>query len=97
MRKQVVAELDAAATGGLRPDLTLLFDLEERLGLVRATGAGRKLDRMEMAGAAFHYRVRQEFQKLAKEDTVRIKMIKVAGKSKEAITEEAMKHLERFL
>ena len=48
------------ATGGLEPDLTLLFDLDPKLGLARVARRGQK-DRLEGADLAFHRRVRKGF------------------------------------
>lgn len=48
------------ATGGLVPDVTLVFDLPVEDGLARADGRGAR-DRMEQAGDAFHRRVGAAF------------------------------------
>ena len=53
------------ATGGLEPDLTLLFDLEPEIGLARVAARGQK-DRLEGADLAFHQRVREGFWAQAK-------------------------------
>lgn len=57
----------AQATGGLEPDLTLLFDIEPELGLARVAARGQK-DRLEGADLAFHQRVRVGFLAQAKTD-----------------------------
>ena len=58
------------ATGGLVPDLTILFDLSVEVGLRKAIASknefSSKGDRMERAGMAFHRRVRQGYLALAK-------------------------------
>lgn len=56
-----VRDLNARATGGLRPDLTVLFDLDPQRGLERA-GVRGALDRLERADPGFHARVREGFQ-----------------------------------
>jgi dTMP kinase len=53
-----VAELNRWATGGLRPDLTVLLDLPPTAGLVRRTPSA---DRLEAEPADFHERVREGF------------------------------------
>ena len=55
------------ATGGLRPDLTVLLDLDPRDGV----GGIAEKDRVEGAGAEFHARVREGFLKLAARDPER--------------------------
>lgn len=52
------------ATGGLLPDLTVLLDLDPRVGLQRA-GARAALDRLESDTLAFHQAVRDGFRALA--------------------------------
>jgi dTMP kinase len=54
------------ATGGLLPHLTVLLDLDPRVGLQRA-GARASLDRLEGASLAFHEAVRDGFLALAAE------------------------------
>ncbi|WP_176015256.1 dTMP kinase [Victivallis sp. Marseille-Q1083] len=70
--------LNDFATGGLRPDLTLLLDIApevslERTGHRAAAEAGR--DRIENAGQAFHRRVRDGFLALAAAEPGRIRRV----------------------
>ena len=82
----LVRTVNDAATGGLRPDLTLLLDLDPETGLRRARSAtlasqgGRPEgweggDRMERETAAFHDRVREGFLALARIEPQRIRVI----------------------
>lgn len=57
-------ELNALATGGLTPQLTVLLDLDPAEGLRRVRGRGEP-DRLEAEAEAFHRRVRQGFLELA--------------------------------
>ena len=57
-----VARLSTWATGDLRPDLTLLLDVDPVVGLARA---GSTPDRMEAESLEFHRRVRAGFLTLA--------------------------------
>lgn len=57
-------------TGGLKPDLTLLLDLDPAVGLQRAAARGQP-DRLERADLAFHQRVRQGFLALAAQEPER--------------------------
>ena len=58
-------EVTWEATGGLRPHITVLLDLEPELGLRRAAQTGT-LDRLERADLGFHHRVRAGFLELAR-------------------------------
>ena len=69
--------LNAVATGGLKPDITILLDVDTITGLDRAKGKGP--DRMEKKEIAYHKRVRAGYLKLAKAYPGRIKVIKVTG------------------
>lgn len=74
---KVVDALNDIATGPLRPDLTILLDVDTITGLRRAKSKG--VDRMEKKEVAYHRRVRGGYLKLAKKFPRRIKIIKVAG------------------
>ena len=64
---EVIHDLTRRATGGLKPDLTLLFDLEPEVGQARVAQRGQK-DRLERADLSFHRRVREGFLKQAGAD-----------------------------
>jgi len=63
----LIGAVTQPVTEGLRPDLTLLFDLEPELGLARVARRGQR-DRLERADLAFHRRVRGGFLKQAEAD-----------------------------
>ncbi len=46
-----------AATGGLRPDLTLIVDLAPEEGIARQKAAGKRQDRLDRESLDFHRRV----------------------------------------
>lgn len=71
-----VRRLNAFATGGLRPDVTLLLDVPLHVGEIRRTGAGRRPDRIEEAGRDFHRRVAEAYGLLAAEEPG---VLRVAG------------------
>jgi dTMP kinase len=63
-----VEALDQAALDGFAPDLTLILDLPEEVGMARAAarrGAAAG-DRFESEGRAFHARLRQAYLDLAR-------------------------------
>jgi dTMP kinase len=55
-----IALLENFVQGGLRPDLTLVFDLPVEIGLARAAARGR-LDRFEQEAQGFFEAVRQTY------------------------------------
>ncbi|WP_188189180.1 dTMP kinase [Nonomuraea sp. SYSU D8015] len=57
-----VSKINAWATGGLVPHLTVLIDTPPQVGLTRLGGA---VDRIEAEPLEFHERVRREFRALA--------------------------------
>jgi dTMP kinase len=69
-----VAWLSRWATGGLRPDLVVLLDIDPEVGLQRAARRGHA-DRLEAESLAFHRRVRQAFLDLAAADPDRYLVI----------------------
>jgi dTMP kinase len=83
LNAELVEELNAIATGGLRPDLTLLFDMPVELGLSRARRrnqheALRDENRFEMEELDFHRRVRAAYLALAEREQ-RFRVIDATG------------------
>ncbi|MCK4261510.1 dTMP kinase [bacterium] len=78
LNKQLIRKMNQVATAGLKPDLTILLDIDIPQGLKRAR-AGSKGDRLEREKREFHQRVRQGYLKLAKQEPKRIKIVKVKG------------------
>ncbi len=58
------------ATGGLKPDLTLLLDIDVEEGLRRRTKSG-EWNRLDAYDLAFHQRVRQGYFQLAQDEPQR--------------------------
>ena len=71
------------ATGGLRPDLTVLLDIDP----AEAVANIRQQDRLEAAGLNFHRRAREHFLRLAGEDPERY-LVLGARESRENIAEK---------
>jgi dTMP kinase len=70
----LVQAADRLATGGLKPDLTLLFDVRPEVGLKRAFAAKSGHDRMEKEALPFQRRVRRAYLQLAKKEPGRIRV-----------------------
>ncbi|HEX6872429.1 MAG TPA: dTMP kinase [Micromonosporaceae bacterium] len=69
-----VSWLSKWATGGLRPDLVVLLDIDPEVGLRRIVDRGLA-DRLEMESVSFHERVRYAFLDLASADPRRYLVI----------------------
>ncbi|MDD5225139.1 MAG: dTMP kinase [bacterium] len=59
----------------VRPDLTLLFDLEPEEGFRRIRKAKKILDRFEREKLNFHRRVRAGYLRIARADKKRVKLV----------------------
>ncbi|MEQ4303806.1 dTMP kinase [Plantactinospora sp. B6F1] len=66
-----VSWLSSWATGGLKPDLVVLLDIEPRTGLARVAARGGDPDVLETESIDFHDRVRYAFLDLAAADPKR--------------------------
>lgn len=74
----VIETLDRMATGGLKPEITLLLDIDVEMGLRRNRGAN-KIDRIELEDIEFHKKVRAGYHELARSEPGRIKVIDASG------------------
>jgi dTMP kinase len=79
--------LNNLATKGLKPDMTIVFDIDVRTSMHRV---GNSKDRMESAGQEFFNRVRAGYLELAKSEPNRISVID-ATKSIEEVHEDVLK------
>jgi dTMP kinase len=73
-----VGRLSDWATGGLTPDLTVLLDVDPRIGLARAGARGAK-DLLERESLDFHDRVRAAFLGLAAAQPSRYLVVDATG------------------
>jgi dTMP kinase len=85
----MINALDRIVTAGLRPDLTLLFDIEAAPGIARARGRNKSRGleteaRFENEELAFHERVRQGYLTLVMQEPERIRIVD-ASSSPEAV------------
>jgi dTMP kinase len=92
-----VQALNRFATQGLKPDLTLVYDLSAEEGLRRSRKRGQRADRMEAAAMGFHRRVRAAYLRLAKAEPRRIKVIAVQAKTPQAVAAEGLAAIARKL
>jgi dTMP kinase len=78
-----LARLNRFATGGLKPDLTFLFDLDPGVGLERRASAG-DANRLDRESEAFHARVRERYLELARAEPDRFVVLD-AGAAPDAL------------
>lgn len=64
--------LNNIATNGIKPDLTIVFDIDIETSMQRV---GTEKDRMESAGKEFFNRVRNGYLEIAKNEPQRVKVI----------------------
>ena len=63
------------ATGGLKPDLTLLLDIEPEIGLRRRQKGGGEWNRLDAYQLALHERARQGYLEMAREEPKRWRIV----------------------
>lgn len=89
-----ILALNQYATDGYYPELTLLFDLDPRIGLARiAANKGREVNRLDLEKIDFHDSVRQTFLDLAKRFSDRYVVLD-ASKPFEEVVEDAYKAIK---
>ncbi|WP_244945610.1 dTMP kinase [Couchioplanes caeruleus] len=75
---QEISWLSSWATGGLKPDLVVLLDVDPGVGLSRVDSRGQGTDRLESESRSFHERVRYAFLDLASADPKRYLVLDAA-------------------
>jgi dTMP kinase len=90
MTRQEILALGRVALHSTWPDLTVIFDVDER---VAATRLNPLLDRMELRGAEFHARVRRGFLEQARAEPDRHLVIDASGEP-DAVFEALLKGLQ---
>ncbi|HXY71006.1 MAG TPA: dTMP kinase [Actinomycetota bacterium] len=91
--EQDVLTLNAWATQGLFPELTILLDVEPQYGLLRSEGVA---DRIEFEDPSFHTKVAQAYLKIAEEHPERCVVVD-AGGSEEEVHARVREALDRVL
>jgi dTMP kinase len=89
-----IRELNVRATGGVLPDLTLLFDLDPAIGFTRI--GRRRLDRFERQALAFHRRVRRGYLDIQRAEPKRVRIVH-AGKAPDVVEREVSSIVDDFL
>lgn len=92
-----VLSINEFAIGKIMPDLTLLFDLDPKIGLDRiAKHDNREMNRLDVESLEFHEAVREGYQEVIKRYPNRIHVID-ASKSQEEVTKDVLNVLKKTL
>lgn len=83
------------ATGGLWPNLTLLFDVAPEIGLQRRQKSGGEWNRLDAYQLKYHQRVRKGYLEMANNDPNRWKIIDASQKP-DMVQSEIQKELSSF-
>src|ERR1044072_726942 len=78
---KLIQEIVELATGGQKPDLTLLFDLsvDESAVRTRRRVASKRTDRLDSEDREFHLRVRDAYVEIAKGEPDRFRVVDARG------------------
>ena len=90
----MIRELNVLATGGVLPDLTLLFDLDPTVGFRRI--GRRRRDHFERQALAFHRRVRRGYLEIQRAEPKRVRLID-AGRAPELVAADVDAVVGEFL
>jgi len=95
LSKSTIEQLEQLVQGDLRPDLTLILDIDVELGLNRARQRG-ELDRFESEAVVFFERVRAAYRQRAETAPERYALVD-AGKTLEEVQVEIDQVLTRLI
>ncbi|MBK8185959.1 MAG: dTMP kinase [Cellvibrio sp.] len=93
--KNVIQQLERMVQGDLRPDLTLILDIDVKLGLTRASQRG-ELDRFESEALDFFERVRAAYRERAVANPKQYAMVD-AGQSLEKVQQDIDQVLQKLI
>lgn len=89
---QLIATLERVTLKGLKPDMTLVLDLDPEIGMARADarrGVNSAADRFESESASFHRALRSSFLDIAGAEPERCVVIN-AGQSVEIVAQDIL-------
>ena len=89
---KLIGQLERLVQDNLRPDLTVIFDLDPSVGLERARQRGQ-LDRIESQKLEFFQRVREGYQNIASRESDRCLLID-ASQTREMVRQSLRTALE---
>ena len=90
--------LNQFATDGLKPDLTLYFDIDVKEGLARiARDQEREVNRLDLEGLDLHERVRQGYLTILEKEPERIVKIDASQPLEQVVADSLTVIKERFI
>jgi dTMP kinase len=95
LNSNTISELENLTQGTLRPDFTLILDLDPEIGLSRAKNRG-ELDRIELEKTDFFKKVRASYLDIAKREPERCKVVD-ASRSIEVVSNDVTEYLMTFI
>ena len=95
LSKAVIRQLETLVQGDLRPDLTLILDIDVKLGLSRASQRG-ELDRFESETLDFFERVRAAYRERANANPAHYAIVD-AGQTLEKVQQDIDQVLSRLI
>ncbi len=90
---EFVEQVNRIATGGLVPDLTLIYDIPPDKGIARKKSS---LDRLEQEDLEFHRLVREGYLMIARREPSRVKVINALNDI-ETVTRESVEAVKTLL
>jgi len=94
MELETIRDLNALATGGVMPDLTILLDLDPAEGIRRISD--RTLDAFEKMDLDFHRRVREGYLEIARADKNRVVVLD-ADRAPDALHADVVRAVDDLL
>ena len=79
LARETIRRIDSAVLDDFAPDLTLILDLDVKVGLERALARSGAETRFEKFGPEFHEKLRQAFLDIAKRSPERCRVIDASG------------------
>jgi dTMP kinase len=89
----LIREMNLHATGGVLPDLTLLFDVDPAVGFRRI--GRRRLDAFEREALAFHRRVRRGYLDILRSEPKRVRRVD-AGRTSADVAAQVRAIVEEY-
>jgi dTMP kinase len=93
---EIITALNTLCLDHISPDITILLDIDPKLGLKRSTRVENAETRFEDMGLEFHQRVRKAYLELAKSNPDRFIVID-ASRNEKAIHDDIIAQLEPIL